>query len=203
MIFTVIGIILRCLAYAIMWNSADEHPVFCGVITVIYIIFCIIGIIETYLGRYERPAISTILLFIIQIVESVYFIFAAESTIEKIIGSIVVFLVFGGIFSIFDTLESSGAGSQDAFDELDKCFKTIDDFHKENLEKARRDEIAQRERWENEKKEREQYVRDNWDSSLGRLNSDATMYETPDGNRNKISRDGQHYEDDYGDWQHI
>ncbi len=54
--------------------------------------------------------------------------------------------------------------------------------------------------WRREEIEREKYVRNNWNSSYGRLNSDATMYQTPDGNWNKISSDGKRYEDDNGNW---
>lgn len=79
----------------------------------------------------------------------------------------------------------------------------LDELDKANREKIRQDAIAQRERWANEKKEREKYVRDNWDSSRGKLNSDATMYTTPDGNWNKISKYGQRYEDDNGNWNNL
>ncbi len=200
MIFTIIGIILRCLAYAIMWNSADEHPIFRGVMLIVYIILCVIGIIETYLGRYERPAISTILLFIVQIVASIYFLFAADLLVGKIIGCIVVFFIFGGIMNIFsDNSPNSGIDSQDT---LDRFCETLDEFDKANREKIRQNQIEE-ERRENEEKEREKYVRDNWNSSLGRLNSDATMYTSSSGSWNKISKDGKSYEDDNGNWNHL
>lgn len=69
-----------------------------------------------------------------------------------------------------------------------------DFFHSEDSSDSLYDQ------WRREAEEREKYVRDNWNSNRGRLNSDATYYQTPEGNWNKISRDGKSYEDDDGDW---
>lgn len=190
MIFTVIGIILRCLAET-AWRPKENLQGLCNVLFVIYIVFCVMGIIETCLGRYERPATATVLLFIIQIVASVYFTVSADSLISKVIGCIGALLVFSGVMSIFSGGSStSGTGVRNTSDDLN----ILDEFCKSE---------STYDKWDREQKEREQYVRDNWDRNLGRLNSDATMYETPDGNWNKISKDGKSYEDDSGNWKNL
>lgn len=113
--------------------------------------------------------------------------------IKNIISCIISILVILFVIFMMIGAASGEPGTPDAMDE----------FMDENLKKVRQQAEEEHNRYETEKREREKYVRDNWNSSLGRLNSDATMYQTSDGNWNKISRDGKSYEDSNGNWEHL
>lgn len=194
LLVTCIGIILRGIQLY-CYQGDEKGATGSIVLFVLSIIFYILGFLctrsflnYTLLENESIPeAIISVILSIALPIFFMYYtpagMFVGEivmTIITNIISCIIAVVV---IIFVFAMLSSGG--------------DSVDPPPKENKSESSYD------RWEREKKEREQYVRDNWDSSLGRLNSDATMYETPDGNWNKISRDGQHYEDDYGDWQHI
>lgn len=185
MIFTIVGIILRCLAYAILWNSVDKHPIFCNIILVVYIILCVLGIIETYMGRYKRPAIATVLLFIVQIVASVYFGFAADSLIGKIIGCVVIFLIFGGVTSIFpDTPVKPGLeeDSQDTFD-------LWGNMCEENLK--------------NVQAQQEDYYSRLREINYAKRYGESGELHTSNGDKIELNDDGSMFKDKDGNWHYV
>lgn len=188
MIFTIIGAIVRCMQF--YSHPGDEiHSTESIVMFIISIALYVFGITVTFFSQ-KKSSKAKAFSVVTQIIVAIFFLICtpAASFIGKIcmkalalvLGCFIVLVIFGIISSI-------GGGAIEDPPVVPEGTKSESSY----------------ERWEREAKEREQYVRNNWNSSRGRLNSDATMYETSDGEWLKISRDGKQYEDKNGYWHSL
>lgn len=191
MIFTVIGVVIRCLAHYLFKGEGIGNTI--GF--VLFLIMSALGLYETFLERYEKHPAATIAKFVVQIAATVYFTFFVSSIVSTIIAGVVILLIIGALSDGKET-SSCGVSSDNGWDEF------ISDM---NEAQAKQSEYMEQHhnRYEQEKQDREQYVRNNWNSNLGMLNSDASCYQTDDGEWLKISRDGKRYEDKNGNGHSI
>lgn len=188
MFFTIIGAIVRCMQF--YSHPGDEiHSTESIVMFIISIVLYVFGIAITLFSQ-SKSSKAKAFSITMQIIVAIFFLICtpAASFIGKICMKVLA-LVLGCfiIFVLFGIFRCIGEGVIEDPPIVPEGTKSESSY----------------ERWAREEKEREQYVRNNWNSSRGRLNSNATMYETPDGEWLKISRDGKQYEDKNGYWHNL